>query len=130
MSAYLKKALLVASLSIVSLSAWADNCDNARNDFDEFYCKDKLYLQADRDLNQAYGALMKALPSSARPTLKSVQLDCMRERDRACIDKRDGEIVLYVNCRLNRTVNQTNFLNDRLRECKSTGCQPSRLQDN
>ena len=61
MSAYLKKALLVASLSIVSLSAWADNCDNARNDFDEFYCKDKLYLQADRDLNQAYGALMKAL---------------------------------------------------------------------
>ena len=73
---------------------------------------------------------MKALPSSARPTLKSVQLDWMRERDRASIDKRDGEIVLYVNCRLNRTVNQTNFLNDRLRECKSTGCQPSRLQDN
>lgn len=123
----MKKICLTSIVLLFSVSAWADNCDNARNDFDEFYCKDKLYLQADRDLNQAYGALMKALQPSARSTLKSVQLEWMRQRDNACIDKKDDEIVLYVNCRLKRTINQTNFLNDRLRECNSTGCQPSKL---
>jgi uncharacterized protein YecT (DUF1311 family) len=58
-----------------------------------------------------------------------VQLEWMRGRDSQCIEERDDEIVLFVNCRLRKTVEQTNFLQDRLRECKSTGCQPSRLTD-
>jgi uncharacterized protein YecT (DUF1311 family) len=117
----------MTGLSIASVSAFADNCDNARNTFDEFYCKDKLYIQADKDLNTAYGELMRALPNASKKTLKSVQLEWMRGRDSQCIEERDDEIVLFVNCRLNKTIEQTNFLQDRLRECKSTGCQPSRL---
>ena len=126
----LSQIAIASVFSAMSLSAWADNCDAARNTFDEFYCKDKLYLQADKDLNTAYGALMQALPSNARATLKSTQLEWMRQRDSQCIEERDDEILLLVNCRLNRTIEQTNFLNDRLRECKSTGCQPSRLRGN
>ena len=98
--------------------------------FYEFYCKDKLYIQADKDLNTAYNDLAKQLSVADRKTLKSVQLDWMRERDSSCIEERDDEILLLVNCRLNRTIKQTQFLQDRLRECKSTGCQPSRLRGN
>ncbi len=123
------KLFFAAGLSIISVAALADNCDNARNTFDEFYCKDKLYQQADKDLNKAYGELMNALPSTSKKTLKSVQLEWMRGRDSQCIEERDDEIVLLVNCRLRKTINQTNFLQDRLRECKSTGCQPSRLKE-
>ena len=123
----LLKLLCAAGLGLMSVSVLADNCDNARNTFDEFYCKDKLYQQADKDLNKAYGELMNALPSASKKTLKSVQLEWMRARDSQCIEERDDEIVLLVNCRLRKTINQTNFLQDRLRECKSTGCQPSRL---
>lgn len=126
-----KKTMLLLVLgSIFSATpAFADNCDNARNTFDEFYCKDKLYQQADKDLNTAYGELSRKLSANDRKTLKEIQLDWMHERDTQCIEKRDDEVVLFVNCRLNRTVDQTNFLNQRLRECKSTGCQPSRLRD-
>ena len=123
------KLFFAAGLSLASVAALVDNCDTARNTFDEFYCKDKLYIQADKDLNKAYGDLMKALPSASKKTLKSVQLEWMRGRDSQCIEERDDEIVLCVNCRLRKTVEQTNFLQDRLRECKSTGCQPSRLTD-
>ena len=123
------KLFCAAGLSLASVAALADNCDTARNTFDEFYCKDKLYIQADKDLNKAYGELMKALPSASKKTLKSVQLEWMRGRDSQCIEERDDEIVLFVNCRLRKTVEQTNFLQDRLRECKSTGCQPSSLTD-
>lgn len=102
------KLFCAAGLSLASVAALADNCDTARNTFDEFYCKDKLYIQADKDLNKAYGELMKALPSASK-TLKSVQLEWMRGRDSQCIEERDDEIVLFVNCRLRKTVEQTNF---------------------
>ena len=78
------KLFCAAGLSLASVAALADNFDTARNTFDEFYCKDKLYIQADKDLNKAYGELMKALPSASKKTLKSVQLEWMRGRDSQC----------------------------------------------
>ena len=118
----------LAALSCASASAWADNCDNARNAFDEFYCKDKVYQQVDKDLNAAYADLSNRLKPADRKILKSVQLDWMAKRDDRCIKQDDGELILYVNCRLNMTRDQARFLNDRVQECKSTGCQPSRLR--
>ena len=122
------KTICTVALSMLTSVAWADNCNTERNTFDMFYCKDKVYQQADKDLNTAYQDLSARLSGKDKATLKSVQLAWMRSRDSECIKEENGELVLYVNCRLNKTTDQTNFLNERIRECKSTGCQPRRLK--
>ena len=32
----------------------ADNCDKARNTYDDIYCTNKIYASADADLNKNY----------------------------------------------------------------------------
>nr|WP_272916910.1 lysozyme inhibitor LprI family protein [Deinococcus xianganensis] len=57
------------------------------------------------------------------------QRNWMKERDSTCVgvNERWGSVV-YSDCAARKTVERLNFLNDRLRECLSTGCQPSRIR--
>ncbi|MEG0197183.1 MAG: hypothetical protein RR676_08290, partial [Acinetobacter sp.] len=53
----MKKIILMLSSILLSGVAFADNCENARNTYDDVYCTNKLYASADAELNQNYQAL-------------------------------------------------------------------------
>lgn len=106
----------------------AENCDNPVNDFDGLYCLTKVYLQADKELNNSYNQLSKKLNSKQRATLKRGQLAWLRERNDRC-SYHDDENGFFVNmgCATRVTTHRVNFLNERVRECNAGSCRDSRL---
>ena len=122
--------LLAALLIVAPLAPRANSaCDTPQNDFDGLYCLNKIYQQADQDLNSAFGQLRPKLDTAGRASLKAGQLAWLRTRDSQC-SKREGS-AFYVNlqCATNTTIARTRFLQDRLRECVSSGCMNSHLGD-
>jgi uncharacterized protein YecT (DUF1311 family) len=120
-------ALALSTLALPASSFAGDNCDTPRDDFDGFYCLNKVYAEADRDLNKSYKELASQLDKSGRATLKKRQLAWIASRNDQCIFKKDGDTYLSMGCATRMTIERTNALNDRVRECKATGCQPSQL---
>lgn len=122
--------LLITSAWMISPVRAQMNCDtNANSSFEDVYCDAKTFVKADDDLNVAYQKLVKKL----RPADQAV----LRQTQRAWIEKRNKEAtgtdskvgtVIYLSAALKMTTERTNFLNDRYRECLSSGCQPSKLK--
>ncbi len=121
----MKRTLVTLMLLACSGAALADNCDVTRTTFDDVYCTNKLYADADRELNQNYQKLRGLLNARQKSTLKRSQLAWIRNRDAQCVD--DNSI--DVGCRLSTTQERNNWLRERLRECKTVGCMSSRLSD-
>ncbi|HHC74843.1 MAG TPA: DUF1311 domain-containing protein [Thiothrix sp.] len=123
------KKVYLATLALAALpfTAFADNCDQPRDDFDNLYCLNKVYIQADKDLNTAYKALRGYLNSSEKKTLKTGQIEWINHRNDDCSDYNDRGFFVNLRCAADTTIDRTNFLQDRIRECKATGCQPSKL---
>lgn len=123
-----QKALIAVLLTAVAGTAYADNCNHPRNSFDGLYCLNKVYAQADRDLTVAYKDLRARLKPAARETLKKTEIRWIDARDSQCSWHHNGGFFVNLRCATDMTVQRTNFLNDRIRECKATGCQPSQLR--
>jgi len=121
----------LAALLLLCLSPLAfanSSCDKPKSDFDGLYCLNKIYQQADQDLNDSYGELAKLLDANGRKLLKSGQLAWMRTRNDSC-SYRDGRgFFVNLDCATSTTIERVQFLNDRKRECKSSGCLNSKLQ--
>ena len=102
-------------------------CDKPKNDFDDLYCLNKVYQEADKELNENYKKLTPKLDAEGKKSLKSGQLNWIQQRNERC-SKREGS-AFYVNlaCATNTTIERAQFLQDRLRECASSGCQNSKL---
>ncbi len=109
-------------------SAWADNCDKPKDDFDGLYCLNKVYQEADAELNKSYKTLRTFLNERQKERLMDTQRAWIKERNEKC-SYHDEEHGFFVNlsCTTEMTVSRTNVLNDRIRECKATGCQESKL---
>jgi uncharacterized protein YecT (DUF1311 family) len=122
----MKKVILTLSI-VLSNIAIADNCDKPRDDFDGLYCLNKVYQQADKDLNKAYGELRGYLNKSEKSQLKKTQISWIEQRNNNCSLSQDNGFYVNLSCTTNTTVSRTNILNDRIRECKATGCQSSKL---
>ncbi|MDH5548131.1 MAG: lysozyme inhibitor LprI family protein [Gammaproteobacteria bacterium] len=105
----------------------ADNCDKPRDDFDDLYCLNKVYQEADNELNQEYKTLRSFLSESESKVLKKRQVSWIKSRNERCSFRKDGMFFVSLSCTKSMTVNRTNELRDRIRECKSTGCQSSKL---
>jgi uncharacterized protein YecT (DUF1311 family) len=122
------KSFLSAVL-LASISAFAAEsaCDHPKNDFDGLYCMNKVYMQSDKDLNEAYGKLAKKLDAQDKKTLKAGQLKWIQERNDNCSFSDGRGFFVNLECATQSTVSRVQFLEDRLRECASTGCQPSKL---
>jgi uncharacterized protein YecT (DUF1311 family) len=111
------------SSSVLANSA----CDKPRDDFDGLYCLNKVYQEADAELNANYKKLMPKLDSNGAVALKRSQLAWMEERNSSC-SKRDNQgFFVNLNCATQQTINRAQFLQDRYRECVSSGCQNSKL---
>jgi uncharacterized protein YecT (DUF1311 family) len=123
-----KTTLTVIALLCASNVALANSaCDTPNNDFDGLYCLNKVYQEADKELNDNYKKLKGKLDSEGKELLKTGQLDWIETRNTDC-SRRDGaEFFVNLNCATNTTIERSNFLQDRIRECVSAGCQNSKL---
>lgn len=122
------KGFLAIALLAVSSAAWANsNCDRPRNDFDGLYCLNKVYQQADTDLNTAYKGVGAKLDAAGRAALKQGQLLWMRQRNDTCSMRKGEGFYVDLGCATRTTIERTRFVQDRLRECVSSGCRNSLL---
>jgi uncharacterized protein YecT (DUF1311 family) len=127
-AATMKTPLVALVFAVASIAAQAQqNCDKPRDDFDGLYCLNKVYVETDAELNQAYGELARQLPADARPKLKAGQLAWIEARNSQCSRRMDGGFFVNLNCATRTTRERLQFIQERARECKSSGCQPSRL---
>jgi uncharacterized protein YecT (DUF1311 family) len=120
--------LVVAMLLCVSGSAFANSaCDTPKNDFDGLYCLNKVYQEADRELNENYKALVAKLDANGKKTLKSGQLAWIDSRNKRCSKREATAFYVDLDCANNTTIERSRFLQDRVRECVSSGCLNSKL---
>ena len=103
----------------------ADNCDKARNTYDDIYCTNKIYASADADLNKNYQQLRSKMNMTQQKILKKSQLAWIRHRDVTCSDEQQNSV--DVECRLSSTQQRNHWLLERLRECNTVGCKTTRL---
>lgn len=123
----MKKLLLALSLSLSCLAHANSACDQPKNDFDGLYCLNKVYQEADRELNELYKKLSTKLDGDGKSRLKSGQLNWIGERNNTCSKHEKDGFYVNLNCATDTTIQRARFLQDRLRECSSAGCQNSKL---
>lgn len=115
-------------LAAVSTSAFANSaCDKPRDDFDGLYCLNKVYQEADAELNANYKKLVAKLDKNGAAVLKNGQLAWIDERNSSCSKREGTAFFVNLNCATKLTINRAQFLQDRYRECVSSGCQNSKL---
>lgn len=124
----MKSLLLAVSCFFLPLSVLAQqNCDKPRDDFDGLYCLNKIYIETDAELNQAYKDLAPRLTAEGRSKLKETQLAWIVDRNSSCSRKIDSAFYVNLSCATRSTRDRLQFLQERARECKSSGCLPSKL---
>ena len=119
----MKKLVLILSSILCSGFVFADNCENARNTYDDVYCTNKIYASADTELNKNYQALRGKLSDKQKNILKKSQLAWIHQRDAECT----ADTTIDVRCRLSTTQERNNWLRERLRECQTIGCKTKAL---
>ena len=112
---------------VLTTLSYADNCDKARNTYDDIYCTNKIYASADADLNKNYQQLRQQLNETQQKILKKAQLAWIRHRDASCTDSQQNSV--DVQCRLTTTQERNHWLLERLRECQTVGCKTTRLSE-
>lgn len=124
----MKRLAIALLVAFSATSSFANsNCDKPRNNFDGLYCLNKVYGEADKELNANYGALVKMIDTDGRAKLKSSQLQWIRTRDANCSRTEGASFFVNLECLNTMTVERAEFLQSRIRECKSAGCQNSKL---
>ena len=124
----MKTFVLLAMTAIFSGAAFANSaCDKPRDDFDGLYCLNKVYQEADAELNANYKKLLTRLDADGAASLKKGQLAWIAERNARCSKRDNQEFFVNLNCATQQTISRAQFLQDRYRECVSSGCQNSKL---
>jgi uncharacterized protein YecT (DUF1311 family) len=123
----MKRLFLLLVLAVAGPALANPACDRIINDFDGLNCLNKLYQQADTDLNSAYKALVAKLDAGGRAILRQHQLQWMAERNVSCSMRKDEAFYVDLDCAKRVTIERTRFLQDRVNECISSGCMDSRL---
>jgi uncharacterized protein YecT (DUF1311 family) len=123
----MKKTILALLLCSSSVAFANSACDAPKDDFDGLYCLNKVYQEADKELNENYKKLSTKLDSDGKKSLKSAQLSWMEDRNNNCSKRESSGFYINLNCATSTTIKRAQFLQDRIRECASSGCQNSKL---
>lgn len=124
------KRILATLLLGASSAAMANSaCDVPKNDFDGLYCLNKVYQEADKELNENYKNLSGKLDADGKKTLKTGQLAWIETRNNSCSKREANGFFVNLDCATSKTIKRAQFLQDRVRECASAGCQNSKLKD-
>lgn len=123
------KRIILALLLSASGAAFANSaCDQPKNDFDGLYCLNKVYQEADKELNANYQKLTPKLDADGKKALKQGQLAWIQDRNKSCSKAEADRFYVDLQCASSKTIARAQFLQDRVRECTSAGCQNSKLQ--
>jgi uncharacterized protein YecT (DUF1311 family) len=95
-------------------------CDKYKTSYDRTYCFSKLFVESDKELNAVYNELKNSLKEQVKKKLTETQRQWIKHRDNAC-EVQPGTI--DVNCNYNVNKERTEYLRDRLRECKTGNCR-------
>ena len=107
-------------MALLSTAAYAQSeCDKYKTSYDKTYCFSKLFLESDKELNAIYTELRNQSKEPVRKQLTEIQRDWIKHRDAKC--ESAGTIDVDCNYRVNR--DRTEYLRDRLRECKAGTCR-------
>jgi len=113
---------VVAGLSVmISNVVFAQGeCDKYKTSYDATYCYSKLFVESDKELNVVYKELKDGLKDDMKKKLTETQREWMKYRNNVC-----EEVPGAINVDCNYIVNKerTDFLRDRLRECKTGNCR-------
>ncbi|HHT7629203.1 lysozyme inhibitor LprI family protein [Pasteurella multocida] len=113
---------LFSTICLVSLSAMASNaCSHFTTSYDRTYCSAKLFLESDKELNDVYKELKKQVKPTTSQSLVQTQREWLKYRNSAC--EKDGTINVDCNYEVNKE--RTEYLRNRLRECKTGNCRDS-----
>ncbi|NTV09928.1 MAG: DUF1311 domain-containing protein [Zoogloea sp.] len=123
----MKSAFLLISVAFSGVAFANSACDKPRDDFDGLYCLNKVYHEADAELNVNYKKLVTKLDASGAAALKKGQLAWMEQRNANCSKREADGFFVNLGCATKQTINRAQFLQDRYRECVSSGCQNSKL---
>ena len=122
------KPLIMMMTMLVSGSVFAGAACNApKNDFDGLYCLNKIYQEADDELNAGYQQLMGQLDETGRQILRAKQNTWIKVRNTMCSRHEEAHFYVDLSCATTTTIQRAQFIQDRLRECRSTGCLSSKL---
>ena len=74
-------------------------------------------------------ALLKGitLSDAQQASLKSGQLQWLKQRDQQCSEEKESGYFVNLDCAVNMTQERLAFLQERERECNSTGCANDKL---
>jgi uncharacterized protein YecT (DUF1311 family) len=112
--------IVVLFILFVRFDALAgDGCQNPKTSYDRTYCTAKLFLESDKELNDVYKELKGKLNSDLKKRLTITQREWIEYRNNSCEFR--GTIDVQCNYDVNRS--RTEFLRDRLRECKTGHCR-------
>lgn len=121
----MKKLLLALPvLFMANMASAEDACDKFTTSYDRTYCMAKLFVESDKELNQVYKELKTHLKGDVSKALTTTQRNWIKYRDNRC--ESDGTIAVDCNFKVNRT--RTEYLRDRLRECKTGNCRPDLIR--
>lgn len=123
----MKKLLAVIAMVLPVFVHANSNCDKPINDFDGLYCLNKVYGEADKELNERYQELVPLLDAAGKSTLKQGQIAWMKRRNSECSRREGNSFFVNLECATNQTIERVQFLQSRVRECRSSGCLNSKL---
>ena len=112
-------ALFTLWLSMMQAVGLASRSDCSRHN--------KVYQEADKELNENYKKLYAKLDNDGKEALKAGQLAWIEDRNNKCSRHEGQQFFVNLNCATNTTIERVRFLQDRLRECVSSGCRNSKL---
>ncbi len=123
----MQKLLFTLFFGSTALLFANSSCDVPKNDFDGLYCLNKVYQEADKELNENFKNLRTRLDANGKGALKAGQLVWIDSRNNQCSKRVDNNFYVNLDCATKMTIQRSQFLQDRLRECVSSGCQNSKL---
>jgi len=113
-------ATVLLGATATAARADMDECDKYKTSYDRTYCFAKLFTESDKELNAIYTELRGTIKEPAKQKLKETQREWMQYRDSSC-EVTPGTINVDCNYRVNR--DRTEYLRDRLRECRAGTCR-------
>ena len=119
------KLLLAAALISATHAALAiETCDRYPTSYDRTYCASKLFIESDNELNRVYKDLRKYTKGNTGKELVQTQRAWLKYRTAMC-ETTPGTINMPCSYEVNRQ--RTEYLRDRLRECRAGACNPSAI---
>jgi uncharacterized protein YecT (DUF1311 family) len=78
-------------------------------------------------IERHYGKLSSKLDAEGKECLKAGQLHWIEQRNSNCSKREGNAFFVNLRCATGTTIERSQFLQNRVRECVSAGCQNSKL---